>query len=163
MRASTIPLLIRSIENKYLQFWKEELATSKKLDFYCKFKQGFYSSTSVDILRNTGARKVFMKLYISNHKLLIETGRHCRPKLPREERLCKFCPLNKIEDEMHLLFICNLYNDRRLTFMKDQKRILGVNIDNYDNLALALFTTESKASIRANAKFITECFILRNN
>ena len=30
MRASTIPLLIRNIENKYLQFWKKELATSKK-------------------------------------------------------------------------------------------------------------------------------------
>ena len=44
--------------------------------------------------------------------------------------------------------------------MKDQKRILGVNTDNYDNLALALFTTENKASIRATAKFITECFIL---
>ena len=119
--------------------------------------------SSVDILRNTGTRNFFMKLYISNHKLLIETGRHCRPKLPREERLCKFCPLNEMENEMHLLFSCTLYNDRRLTFMKDQKRILGVNTDNYDNLALALFTTENKASSRATAKFITECFILRNN
>ena len=82
MRASTISLLIRNIENNYLQFRKEELATSIKLDFYCKFNQGICSSTSVDILRNTGTRKFFMKLYISNHKLLIETGRHCRPKLP---------------------------------------------------------------------------------
>ena len=122
-----------------------------------------YIYPCVDILRNTGTRKCFMKLYISNHKLLIETGRHCRPKLPREERLCKFCPLNEIEDEMHLLFSCTLYNDRRVKFMKDQKRILGVNTDNYDNLALALFTTENKASIRDTAKFITECFILRNN
>ena len=63
---------------------------------------------------------------------------------------------------MHLLFSCTLYNDQRLKFVKDQKRILGVNTDNYDNLAVALFTTENKASIRATAKFITECFILRN-
>ena len=47
--------------------------------------------------------------------------------------------------------------------MKDQKRILDVNTDNYDSLALALFTTENKASIHATAKFIIECFILRNN
>ena len=64
---------------------------------------------------------------------------------------------------MHLLFSCTLYNDRRLTFMKDQKRILGVNTNNYDNLVFPLFTTENKASIRATAKFITEYFILRNN
>ena len=63
---------------------------------------------------------------------------------------------------MHLLFSCTLYNDRRLKFVKDEKRILGVNTDNYDNLAAALFTTENKASIRATAKFITGCFILRN-
>ena len=63
---------------------------------------------------------------------------------------------------MHLLFSCTSYDDRRLKFMKDRKRILGVNTDNYDNLSLALFTTENKASIRATAKFITECFILRN-
>ena len=61
MRASSIPLLIWNRENNYLQFWQEKLATSKKLDFYRKFKQGFYSSTSVDILRNTGTRKFLMK------------------------------------------------------------------------------------------------------
>ena len=77
-----MPLLIRSIENYYLKFWQEELATWKKLGFYRKFKPGFYISTSVDILRNTG--KHVTKLYI-------ETGRYCRTKLPREERLCKFC------------------------------------------------------------------------
>ena len=42
MIASTIPLLTRNTENNYLQFWQEELATSKDPDFYRKFSQGFH-------------------------------------------------------------------------------------------------------------------------
>ena len=43
-----------------------------------------------------------MKFCISNHNLYIEVGRHCKPKVPREERLCKVCVQNEIEDEIHL-------------------------------------------------------------
>ena len=64
---------------------------------------------------------------------------------------------------MHLPFSCTLYENRRIKFMQDQKRIIGANTGNYDNLGLALFTTENKASIRATAKFIAGCFTLRNN
>ena len=45
--------------------------------------------------------------------------------------------------------------------MQDQKRIIGANTGNYDNLGLALFTTENKASIRATAKFIAGCFYIK--
>ena len=60
-----------------------------------------------------------MKLFISNHKLHIEIGRYRRPKLQREERLCKFSTLNDIEAEMLLQCDCTLYNDQRLKFMQN--------------------------------------------
>ena len=55
------------------------------LDFYRKFKQDFSVNSYIDILRNRGTRKSFVKFYLSNHKLCIESGRHRRPVLPREE------------------------------------------------------------------------------
>ena len=49
------------------------------------------ASSYVDILRNTQIRKDFIKFCISNHNLCIEVWRYCKPKVPREEQLCKVC------------------------------------------------------------------------
>ena len=78
---------MRKLENNYLNFWQEEINTSMKLYFYRLYKTGFCTSSYVDILRNTQIRKDFIKFCISNHNLCIEVGRHCKPKVPREERL----------------------------------------------------------------------------
>ena len=37
-------------------------------------------------------------------KLNIERGRYSRPKVPREERICKFC--NEVESESHFILFC---------------------------------------------------------
>ena len=46
---------------------------------------------------------------------MIEEGRKIRPRIPRNERLCKVC--NKLEDEIHFLIDCKKYeNERELMF-----------------------------------------------
>ena len=54
--------------------------------------------------------KKLSKFRLSNHKLLIETGRHM--KLPITERICPVC-MEGTEDEIHLLVRCNLYQSAR--------------------------------------------------
>ena len=54
-------------------------------------------------------KNVIAKFRTGDHKLRIETGRHCRPRLPPEQRLCTRCQLNKVEDEVHILIECPLY------------------------------------------------------
>ena len=58
----------------------------------------------------------FLKLRVSEHKLMIEEGRRMKPKIPRENRLCKFCKtkmiVDKIETEEHFLTECPLYGGR---------------------------------------------------
>ena len=93
-----------------------------KLDFYRLYKTRFCASSYVDTLRNTQIRKDFMKFCITNQNLCIEVGRHCEPKLPREERLCK-CVQNEIEDEIHLLFHCRKYEHLRKQFIAKQAQI----------------------------------------
>lgn len=160
---STINQILKDIEQKYLQFWKEELTSSTKLDFYRNFKLTFSAENYVDILRNSNTRKDFTKLRISNHSLRIETGRHCRPQLQREQRLCTFCHLNDIEDELHFLLHCTLYNDLRSTFNRKQSTIMGTNIRNDENSFQLLFMTKNKSSIRCTAKYIAQCFDLRRS
>ena len=159
---SSIAQVLKNIENNYLKFWQGEITASKKLDFYRKFKQDFSVNSYIDILRNRGTRKSFVKFYLSNHKLCIESGRHRRPVLPREERICAVCKNNEIEDEAHMLFSCTLYSTLREQFLIKQQLILNTAFDNYDYWLNILFTTENKASIRTTARYISQCFLLRD-
>ena len=47
---------------------------------------------------------VITKFQVSAHTLNIERGRYARPKIPRDEKTCKFC--NKVESETHFSLFC---------------------------------------------------------
>ena len=64
-------------------------------------------------------RRDLTKLRCSNHSLLIEQGRYS--KLEVAERLCKKC--NKVEDEIHFLIECKLYDSVRKKFFSDNNII----------------------------------------
>ena len=57
--------------------------------------------------------------------MFIETGRYCRPILPRESRFCKFYKTNEVEDEIHLRAIL-MYSELRETFL-DKLRNFDIN------------------------------------
>ena len=50
--------------------------------------------------------------------LAIETGRYSRPQIPLEQRICAHCGKNEIENEMHFLIECSLYDDLRFDFFQ---------------------------------------------
>ena len=99
--------VLKNIEINYLKFWQGEITASKKLDFYRKFKQDFSVSSYIDILRNRGTRKSFVKFYLSNHKLCIESGRHRKPLLPREERYAQSAKIMKLKMK-HICYLVAL-------------------------------------------------------
>ena len=49
------------------------------------------------------------------HTFAIESGRYAKPKIAKEERKCRYCNLDDVEDEKHLLLKCPLYNEERLS------------------------------------------------
>ena len=61
-----------------------------------------------------------------------------------------------------MLFSCTLYNTLREQFLIKQQHILNTAFDNYDYWLNILFTTENKASIRTTARYISQCFLLRD-
>ena len=70
----------------------------------------FYLETNL----SKGIKSKITQLRISAHCLNIERGRYNKPKIPREERFCKFCI--EVETEEHFLISCHKYKDIRKTF-----------------------------------------------
>ena len=64
--------------------------------------------------KSVTTRKNVTKFRLSNHKLLIEVGRH--QGLEANERFCPFCT-HSVEDEMHFIFECSIYKDQRNRFL----------------------------------------------
>ena len=50
---------------------------------------------------------------LSSHNLNIELGRHKRPFVPAEDRICEKCNQNLVEDEFHCLMICAKWSELR--------------------------------------------------
>ena len=70
------------------------------------------------LITNPKARSALTKFGLSDHKLHIESGRHCNPPKPVEERLCEICNNQVVEDEIHFLFNCSYYCDLRSPLMQ---------------------------------------------
>ena len=68
----------------------------------------------LDMINNPHHRITINKFRLGNHKLRIETGRHTIPKTPINLRICLFCHSNEVENEIHFLFSCQLYDGLRL-------------------------------------------------
>ena len=90
--------------------WKQKLESSTKADTYRTFKDNMKFEPYL-LHTNRKERVAMTKLRISDHKLMIEVGRHRNPSIPREERTCYMCN-NKVEDELHFLTECRLYGSK---------------------------------------------------
>lgn len=110
--------LIRSkIFELFSDRWHSETVNYTSLDNYRLFKQNINLEKYLSIIRNEKHRKAFTRLRLHSHNLAIESGRHSSPKIPRELRLCVYCNSNQIEDEIHFLICCPLYDNLRATLL----------------------------------------------
>ena len=67
------------------------------------------------LLLNLKHMSTIARFRMSSYTLAIETGRHAKPKIPKEERKCRKCNLDYVEDEEHFLLKCPLYSEERLS------------------------------------------------
>ena len=83
---------------------------SSKLRTYATFKKSIGYGTYLSHIKNATRRRRISKFRLSNHALIIETGRHNR--IPKELRFCPLCT-NSVETEVHFLLLCPTDNMRR--------------------------------------------------
>ena len=98
--------------SKFVNTWINQLndPNTSKLQFYRKIKVNHSFEKYLE-LPHFNDRKIIAKFRCSDHKLEIESGRH--NKTPQNERICRLCPLNEIENEEHFLMTCPLYDQIR--------------------------------------------------
>ena len=70
------------------------------------------------LLPNLKHMSTIARFRMSSHTLAIETGRHAKPNIAKEERKCRYCNLDNVKDEEHFLLKCPLYNEEHLSLFK---------------------------------------------
>ena len=88
---------------------------NSKLRTYAIYKTDIGFEKYLTVIKNPVKRTALTKFRLSNHRLMIEIGRH--QNIPKKLRFCQFCP-NMVETEVHFLFYCVAYN----TIMKQNSR-----------------------------------------
>ena len=71
----------------------------------------------------------------SSHRLIlnVETGRHS--SIPYEQRLCILCNKHEIEDELHFVMSCPVYNQIRSVFLPNVDTE-NAAVDTFHNLLM---------------------------
>ena len=80
---------------------------NSKLRTYAHFKKSIGLEKYLLEIKNPRNRSQICKFRLSNHDLMIETGRHHKTPIPKEQRFCPFCP-NLVE--IHFLLQYPTYN-----------------------------------------------------
>ena len=139
--------------------WKTKLDNSNKGQTYKGFKIHKKYEPFLDQL-NRKLRRILLKFRLSDHKLMIEEGRHFRPIIPRENRWCKFCE-TAVEDEQHMLIDCKLYGNRHNFFQKIAEKCPNFSSLNGQQKFIFLMTQEDEELVKETAEKISEWFDLR--
>ena len=87
-------------------------------------------------------RRILSKFRSSNLPLAIEMGRYTKPKTPLQDRICKFCSMNSIEDETHFLIDCDFHSDLRYDLFESAS-ILNANFHHLNSEEKLCFLLDS--------------------
>ena len=99
------------------------------------------------------------KFRLSNHKLMIEIGRH--QNTHKELRICPFC--TKVEDEIHFLINCHTFRYIRAVLFKKVEEVSQLrNIKDMDAKSLFKLLLEQENTLQIVAKYITKTMELRD-
>ena len=104
------------LHDNFVQNWNTRINESSRANFYSIFSK-LEHQLYLEVVKVKKYRIAMSKLRVSSHRLEIEVGRWSRPnRTPLDERKCFRC--QKLEDEFHFLFECELYSDLKHRYLK---------------------------------------------
>jgi hypothetical protein len=139
------------LKDTSLQEWNESLNTNSKLQLYKTFKREFIFERYIDILNLRKFRYIYVNFRIGSHDLEIEKGRY--NNTIRENRICKLCDTNTVEDEYHFLLNCNYYSDLRAAYIP-LKYFTQPNINKFN----IIMSTKNEELIKSVAMYLYYAF-----
>ena len=91
--------------------WPRKCADVPKLRTYILFKQSYMTEEYVKINLKRNERSILANFRLGISKQVVLLGERI------EDRLCRICDQNQIENEIHFMFHCSLYNEIRHTVL----------------------------------------------
>ena len=95
--------------------WNTDISNQPKLRTYIQIKDEYKCENYVAMNLSRSLRSYIAQIRCGVLPLHIETGRYCNLKV--EERLCKVCDSQSVENEFHFIFDCKAYSQLRLIFL----------------------------------------------
>ena len=136
---------------------------SRKLTFLSHNKKTHQFEPYLNI-NNFQHRRAITKIRTSSHKLEIETGRWDNTN--RNDRICKNCKIDEIEDEIHFLFECRMHVTERNDLFKILKTDFNLDLSNFptnEEKINQIFSSDDLAMLNAFGKFIQHGLTKREN
>jgi len=153
------------MNNTFINNWTRELNNIEKnpiLRTYCNIKTSFKMEPYLRKVKNVKYRNAICKLRSSSHNLEIERGRHCKPSRPVRDRLCSTC--NVVEDEIHFITNCKLYNyERAKLFVKISTVIPEFELMPVNEKFIFLMCCDNEQVLTWVGKFIYQAFEKRDS
>ena len=152
-----------SVEDSYKRNWFSKIHDSISNPIartYKHIKLTFGTEKYLHHIQNFRVRKSITQLRTSTHKLLIETSRHQKHTPDISERNCKTC--NTLEDEIHFLTSCSMFEEERKTlFSKLGISNMVASVSQID-LFCYLMNITDRCHLKLLANFVHKCFLKRN-
>ena len=111
------------------QLW-QEAHTKDKLRTFIKVHDISNSKAIVSLNLSRLQRSMMIKLKCGVLPLALEIGRFSNTDV--EDRVCRVCNGNVIEDEVHMTSVCSALENERTMFKEEAKAI--VNLDNFKGM-----------------------------
>ena len=148
-------------QENYDKYWCLGITESPKAISYKKFKTTVYLEKYLSYVINIKHKIALTRFRLSNHNLLIEKGRHFRPKIERNERKCFLCK-DDVEDESHFITKCPLYSNERVLLydsLKYNSRFFEQLND--EQKFIFIMTNENKKVMVELARFVFNAMKVR--
>lgn len=97
--------------------WLNEIMTMPKLRTYIQLKDVFKTEFYVKTNLRRNQRSLIAQLRTGILPLALETGRFTQTS--EEDRLCGLCELGEVENEIHFVLYCPVYDDFRNVLFSD--------------------------------------------
>ena len=151
-----------TIQSRYQAHWVNEINDNSKnpiLRTYKLFKLSHHMENYISCKLDNKYKKAIAQFRVSSHKLGIETGRHEKPIIPLNCRICKYCQQDSIDDEQHFLVDCHFHDEDRYTLLEVMSNYIN-DIDGKNSREKFILTMKCKEipALNALGKYIHNGF-----